>query len=262
MAYAHRLMSTRWGMTLVAGLAAVLAGVLVLVYVEKYRNSVKAQGAPVTVLVARQTIPKGTSGAVIATQGFYTVTTIRQSQLANGAISDAADLRDKVTAHDIYPGAQLTSGDFVTSTTNVASSLTDYERAVSLPFDSAHADLNDLQAGDHVDVYAGFNVIPLGRDGTPISGAQPRAVMRMIMPNIPVLDISKKTNGGSSANVGLKVTDSQAADLAFASDNGKLWLAIRPASGAKAAPPKIVTIETLLLGVPPVTILQSLGGRG
>lgn len=265
MAYAQRLMQTRWGMTLVAGLVAALAGVLVLVYVQRYRNSVKAEGAPVTVLVARQTIPKGTAGAVIATQGFYTATTIRQSQLANGAISDSANLSGKVAAHDIYPGAQLTASDFVSGTTNVASTLTDRERAVSMPFDSAHADLGQLQVGDHVDVYAGFNVVPLAPNGTPISGAQPRAVMRMIMGNIAVLDISKKSSvGGSngSGNVSLKVTDAQAAELAFASDNGKLWLAIRPATGAKASPPSIVSIETLLLGVPPQTILRSLGGRG
>jgi Flp pilus assembly protein CpaB len=260
MAYAQKLMQTRWGMTLVAGLAAALAGVLVLVYVQRYRDSVKSEGAPVTVLVARQTIPKGTAGAVIATQGYYTATTIRQSQLANGALSDAANLRDKVATHDIYPGAQLTSGDFAAGSANVASTLTERQRAISLPFDSAHANLDDLQIGDHVDIYAGFNVIPLAANGTPISGAQPRAVIRMIMPNIAVLDISKKSGSGS-ANVGLKVTDAQAANLAFASDNGKLWLAIRPATGAKASPPNIVTLETLLLGVPPVTILNSLGGR-
>lgn len=262
MAYAQKLMQTRWGMTLVAGLAAAFAGVLVLVYVQRYRDSVKSEGAPVTVLVARQTIPKGTSGAVIATQGFYTATTIRQSQLANGAISDAGNLRDKVAAHDIYPGAQLTASDFASGTTNVASTLSDRQRAISLPFDSAHANLSDLQVGDHVDIYAGFNVLPLSANGTPISGAQPRAVIRMIMPNVAVLDISKKAaTGASSANVGLRVTDAQAANLAFASDNGKLWLAIRPATGAKASPPNIVTLETLLLGVPPVTILNSLGGR-
>jgi Flp pilus assembly protein CpaB len=253
-------MQTRWGMTLVAGLAAALAGVLVLVYVERYRTSVKAEGAPVTVLVARQTIPKGTAGAVIATQGFYTATTIRQSQLENGAISDAGNLRNKVALHDIFPGAQLTASDFASGTPSVASTLTDRQRAISLPFDSAHANLVDLQVGDRVDIYAGFNVIPLAANGTPISGAQPRAVIRMIMPNIGVLDISKKSAGGS-ANVGLRVTDAQAANLAFASDNGKLWLAIRPATGAKASPPNIVTLETLLLGVPPVTILNSLGGR-
>jgi Flp pilus assembly protein CpaB len=260
MASAQRLMATRWGMTLVAAIAAVVAGLLVLVYVSRYRNSVKAEGAPVTVLVARVTIPKGTSGAVIATTGLYSATTIRQSQLANGALSDAANLRDKVAAHDIYPGAQLSASDFAAAQTNIASTLTNTQRVISIPLDSSHGMLTSLQIGDRVDIYAGFNVIPLGKDGVPISGGQSRPVVRMIMPNVLVVDISKKVSGGG-ADVGFKVDDTQAAELAFASDNGKLWIAVRPSANGKTSPPSIVTLETLLLGVPPVTELRSFGGQ-
>ena len=261
MAYAQKLIATRRGMTLMAAVAAALAGLLVLVYVQRYRDSVKAEGAPVTVLVARQLIPKGTSGAVIATQGYYSATTIRQSQLANGALSDAANLRDKAATHDIYPGAQLTASDFNAAKTDVAATLTDTQRVIAIPLDSAHGSLSELEAGDRVDVYAGFNVIPLNRDGTPISGGQSRPVLRMIMGNIPVIAIGSKTTGGA-ANVSLKVKDSQATQLAFASDNGKLWLALRPNLKAKSSPPNLVTLETLLLGVQPVNALHSLGGRG
>lgn len=260
MAYAQKLMATRWGMTIVAATAAVLAGVLVLVYVARYRDSLKSEGAPVTVLVARQTIAKGTSGAVIATTGLYTAQTIRQSQLADGALSDAASLRDKVAVHDVYPGAQLAASDFAPAQSNIASTLTDRERLIAVPFDAAHGMLNALQVGDRVDIYAGFNVIPLGRDGSPISGGQSRPVTRMIMGNILVASIDKKSSGGG-ANVGFKVNDTQAAELAFASDNGKLWVGIRPSAKSKAAPPSLVTLETLLLGVPPVTALHSFGGR-
>ena len=38
-------------------------------------------------------------------------------------------------------------------------------------------------------------------------------------------------------------------------------LALRPSAGAKASRPGIVTVETMLLGVPPVQILKSLGGQ-
>ena len=51
MELAHRLVSTRRGSTMVAILAAVLAGTLVLVYVARYRNSIRAEAAPVTVFV-------------------------------------------------------------------------------------------------------------------------------------------------------------------------------------------------------------------
>ena len=80
MAFAQRLISTRRGAILVSVLAAILAGILIVAYVQKYRNSVNSEGAPVTVLIANQAIPKGTAGAVIATTGLYSATTIRQSQ--------------------------------------------------------------------------------------------------------------------------------------------------------------------------------------
>jgi Flp pilus assembly protein CpaB len=112
-----------------------------------------------------------------------------------------------------------------------------------------------------VDISAGFNVIPRGPNGTPTDGGQARPMLRMILSNVPVLALGEKTRGASSTNVSLGVDDVHAAELAFASDNGKLWLALRPSAGAKASKPGIVTVETLLLGVPPVQMLKSLGGR-
>jgi Flp pilus assembly protein CpaB len=264
MELAQRLVSTRKGTILISAVAAVLAGVMILVYVERYRNTVNAGGTPVTVLVAGQAIAKGTAGSVIAAKGLYTAMTIRQSQLLEGALSDPSSLRGKVATHDIYVGAQLTASDFAAGETNLASSLTDRERLISIPLDSAHGLTGQLQAGDSVDVYAGFNVIPLAADGTPLSGGQARPVLRLVMSDIPVVNVGSKgggLGGSSTANVDLKVDAQQAAELAFASDNGKIWLALRPSAGASAARPSIVTIETLLLGVPPVTALHSFGVR-
>src|SRR4051812_12589097 len=119
MAYAQRLIATRRGAVLLSVLAAVLAGILIVAYVARYRSSINAEGAPVTVLIAKHAIPKGTSGAVIATSGLYSAQTLRQSQLLNGAYSDASTLRDKVATRDIYPGSQLTTADFAPAATNI-----------------------------------------------------------------------------------------------------------------------------------------------
>ena len=59
----------------------------------------------------------------------------------------------------------------------------------------------------------------------------------------------------------LKTTSYQSQKLAFASDNGKVWLVLRPPTGARASAPKLVTVETLLLGVSPVAVLHSFGGK-
>ena len=133
----------------------------------------------VTVLVAKQTIPKGTAGSVVASKDLYTVTTIRESQLLEGAMSDPATLRDKVATREIFEGAQLTATDFGAAGDSLAAQLTDRERIVSVPLDSAHGLIDGIEAGNRVDVYAGFNVIPLGADGRPINGGQARPMLRL-----------------------------------------------------------------------------------
>ena len=244
-------------------LIALLAGAAILLYLNSYRESLKTEGALVTVLVANQTIPKGTAGTIVAAKDMYTATTIRESQLLEGAMSDPDTLRDRVTTREIFEGAQLKAGDFGAASNSLAAQLTDRERIVSVPFDSAHGLISGIEPGNRVDVYAGFNVIPLGADGKPTDGGQARPMLRLILPDVSVLEIGEKASGAGSAttNVSLRVDDLEAAQLAFASDNGKLWLALRPSAGAKASRRDIVTVETMLLGVPPVRILKSLGGR-
>ena len=174
---------------------------------------------------------------------------------------DPATLRDRVATREIFEGAQLTASDFGAGGDSLAAQLTDRQRIVSVPFDSAHGLIDGIEPGNRVDIYAGFNVIPLGADGRPIDGGQARPVLRLILSDVPVLAIGEKARGAGTTNVSLGVDDLDAAQLAFASDNGKLWLALRPSAGAKPSRPGIVTVETMLLGVPPVQMLKSLGGR-
>lgn len=263
MEFAQKLISTRRGSLYIAVGAALLAGIAILVYLNQYRDRLQAGTTPVTVLIARQTIPKGTPGSVVASKGMFTATTIRESQLREGAFSDPASLTGRVATTEVYEGSQLTAGAFSASSTSLAGTLTDRERVIAIPLDSAHGLIGDLEVGNRVDVYAAFNVIPVGPGGAPSNGGQARPVLRMIMANIPVAAIGSTGGsiGSKATNVSLRVTDEQAAQLAFASENGKLWLSLRPSAGAKSSPPRIVTAETLLLGLPPVTVLRSLGGR-
>jgi Flp pilus assembly protein CpaB len=264
MAFAQRLIASRRGTLALAVIAALIAGLLVLVYVKRYRDSLQSTAAPVTVLVAKQPIPAGTPGRLVASQGLFTVTTIRESQLRDGAFSDPASLTGTAAAHDIYPGQQLTSADFSASATTAATKLTARQRVVSVPLDAAHGLSTELSIGDKVDVYGGFNVVPIGADGQPIANGQSRPVLRLLMQNVLVTDIKRQgsgVGGGSGSTVSLRVDDIQAAKVAFASDNGKVWLALRPAAGAKASRPDLVTLETLLLGVKPAVMERALGGQ-
>jgi Flp pilus assembly protein CpaB len=249
----QKLISTKAGTVAVAGGAAVLAGIFIIVYLNRYRHSVKAQGAPVTVLVAKRLIPKGTSGAAAIQAGLFSRTTIRQSQLRDGAFSDAASIRGRVATTDVYTGQQLTAGDFKASAKSMATTLSGAQRVIDVPLDAAHGLISHVQPGDRVDVFVGFNVqSPNGGTAYPVD--------KLLAQNVVVADVAKSSSGGvagsaaNSSNVSLRVTDRQAQEIAFASDNGKVWLALRPPTGATEAPHGMVTVDTVLLGVRPIQL--------
>src|SRR5919204_4479299 len=147
MELAHKLFSTRGGTFILAGLAALLASLAVLVYLHKYRSSVKLGGEPATVLVAKRMIQKGTPGAAIASAHMFQATTVRLSQLPEGAISDPASFVGRVAARNIYPDEKLTASDFVVATNSLASQLGLKQRAMTLPIDSAHGLVGQVHTG-------------------------------------------------------------------------------------------------------------------
>jgi Flp pilus assembly protein CpaB len=260
MELAQKLVATRKGTIAVAASCAVLAGAAIAVYLNHYRHSVNRLGTPVTVLVAKQTIAKGTPGTAVTAQGLFTTTTIRESQLRDGAFSDTASLRGRYATREILRGQQLTAADFSVSAKALSSTLTGRQRAVTIPLDSAHGLIGQVQVGDHVDVMAAFNILPINCNGSPVTGAATRPVLKTIMQDIPVVSITSGgagIGGGNTSNVGVRLTFKQANTLAFASENGKIWLADRPAAGAPKLRPDFVTIETVLLGAPPVLALNS-----
>jgi Flp pilus assembly protein CpaB len=263
MEFAHKLYSTRGGTLILAGMTALIAAIAVFAYVKHYRNSVKEGGVPATVLVSSGAIVKGTPGTLVATKHLYQAQTIRESQLREGALSDPSSLRGTVAKRDILPGQQLVSSDFTGTTGGIATELAGLQRAITISIDSSHGMIGQIADGDHVDIYAGFNVNPVDAQGRPVGSGQARPVLRLIMQNVPVLHVAKSTRAGSGGDseVTLKTTSYQSQKLAFASDNGKLWMVLRPPTGARPSAPRIVTVESLLLGVSPTAVLQSLGGK-
>jgi pilus assembly protein CpaB len=216
---------------------------------------VKKDQQPVAVLVAQDLIPKGTPGSVVASQNMYTISKLPQDRIQNGAITDPNALKGQVAVEDLYPGKQLTQSDFISAKSVVGAQITGYDRAIAVPLDAAHGLIGYVQPGDHVDVMAGFNVV--GNDG------KQHPILKTIMQNILVLDAPSSGSGsglGSSsttANVVLQMTDQQASDLAFSSDNGKVWIMLRSGAGSLQHQEQIVTLETVLFGVPPVAITNA-----
>ena len=166
---------------------------------------------------------------MIASEQLLQRTTLRGSQVQAGAIADPSVLHGEVAAMNIYPGQQITAADFTVSAT-IASELTATQRAVSVPVDSAHGLIGFVHTGNHVDVLASYS----GSLGAA------RGSVTTLMHDILVLSApsaSGGVGGGNTSNIVLRVSEADATNLAYAADNGKVWVVLRPPLGASTATP-------------------------
>lgn len=264
MQLAQKLLSTRGGTVALGGVAALMAGFVLLLYLNQYRSSVNANSEPVTVLVAKTLIEKGMPGDVVGLKKLFQSDEAPRSQIKDGAITDPSTLRGRVAVEDIYPGQQLTISDFGVTTNAIGTRLAGRSRAIAVPLDSARGMVGKVVPGDRVDVLAGFNV--LGN----ASGGQGRPVIKVMKQNALVLDAPADTGAGigsanQTANIVLRVNRDEAAEIAWVVDNGKVWIVLRPRAGAAPTRPGVVTAESVLTGVKPVVVYGNvrklLGGQ-
>ena len=231
-----KLFATRRGTIMLGIGAAVLAAIALLVYLNHYRSSVNSGVQPMSVLVAKSLIQKGTPGDVIGSTKLFQVTSIPRDQVKNGAYVDPKTLTGQVAAVDIYPGQQLTSADFVVGNVNALTQrLARDQRAVVVPLDSPSEVGGQITTGDHVDVW-----VLLSAQG---SNGVSRPVARQLLQNMYVLNA-----GLGGGNVTIRATPKQAGTLIFASSNAKIWLVLRPAVGSTTTTPPQITSGDLVGG--------------
>jgi Flp pilus assembly protein CpaB len=234
---AQNLFSSRRRSLVAGGIAAGLAVIVLVVYLHNYRNSVNSAVATGPVLVAKNLIPKGTSGDMIASTSQYQVAQLPKSEFKNGAITDPGILAGRVALTDIYPRQQLSAAEFsAVPVDTLGQHLTGGERAIAVSLDAIHGMAGQIGAGDHVDIYVGLTQ----------QGGQ--SVIKLLMADVDVL----RAPIGTSGVFTLKATTHQAAVLAWAQDYGRMWFVLRPPTGAKTVIPGYITMRSLLLGLKPV----------
>ena len=238
----ERLSTSRGGAVALGIAAAVLAGILLLVYLNRYRDSVRGQTADTPVLVAKRLILKGTSGTEVAKRDQYQAAELPRDEIKEGAIADPAYLSGRVAVNDVLPGQQLTTADFTEeSSSSVTTRLAGPQRAISVEVDNVHGSLSQLQAGDRIDIY-----IATG------GGSNGQSLVKLFRPNIYVLAVPGTTGGREltqtpgGGNLILQVLARDAADFAWAADNTQLWFVLRPTSGATPTRPDTATAATVL----------------
>jgi len=223
-------MSSRgWAIALGIG-AIVLAAILLVVYLDRYRARVGGQNAPTPVLVAKQYIPAGTPGNLIASGPMYAPTTLPRKEVEVGALSDPQYLSGRAASAEIFPGQQFTAVDFATSdTASVDSQITGTQRALSISLDGVHGSSSQIQAGDSVDIYMA------------VAG-----IVKLFRPNVKVLAIPLTPGPSGGGNLILRVESNDAANFAYAADNTQFWFVIRPVVNAKPTKPSTANAATVL----------------
>ena len=217
------------GWTLALGIgAAALAAILLIAYLVQYRSSVNDSTAPTPVLVAKNLIPKGTSGTVIAEKQLFQAATLAKDDLKVGAISDPAYLNGRVAVADIFPGQQITTADLSVGLTDaLPTQLTGKQRAVAINVGATQGLVGYVASGDRVDIY----YETAGNGGT---------VLGLLASNVLVMRAA-----AAGAPAILRLNAPQAQTMALASDSGTLWFLLRPAGDAKEPPRKAITTQQI-----------------
>jgi pilus assembly protein CpaB len=258
----QKMLSTRGGTLALGGGAALMAAFILVLYLNQYRSSVASDSEPVTVLVAKKLIEKGMPGDVVGLKRLFESEQAPQNQVRDGAITDPSTLRGRVAVEDIYPGQQLTVADFAGTTQAIGATLAGKNRAIAIPLDSARGMIGKVEPGDRVDVFASLFL----RGAT---GGQGRPILKVVAQNALVLDAPAGTGAGvaanQTANIVLRVNRDQAAEMAFAVDNGKLWVILRPRAGTPPTKPGAVTDRSLLGDIKPTKVYdkvrKQIGGQ-
>jgi len=224
-----RMSSRAWAIALGIG-AIVLAAILLVVYLDRYRARVGGENAPTPVLVAKQLIPKGTPGNIVATQAMYAPTTVPRKEVETGALNSPSYLAGRAASTDVYPGQQLLATNFAASDTfSVDSQITGAERAVSVSLDNVRGSLSQVQTGDSVDVY------------TAVAGT-----VKLFAPNVKVLTIPALPGPSGGSNLVIRIETGDASKWAYAADNTQLIFVLRPVVGAKPTKPSTANAATVL----------------
>ena len=225
-----RMSSRGWAIALGIG-AVVLAAILLVVYLDRYRARVGGENAPTPVLVAKQLIPTGTPGSIVATKSMYAPTTLPKKEVEVGAISDPVLPRRPRRRRRHLP-RPADHGHGLRRERHDLRRLADHGHAArALDLDRQRARLSSRRC----------------RPATRSTCTPPSAgVVKLFAPNVKVLTIPAIPGPSGGSNLVLRIETAEASKWAYAADNTQLIFVLRPVVGAKPTKPSQANAATVL----------------
>ena len=144
----------------VAAVAAVLAAVGVYFYLNKADQRAESKVAQVSVLVASQPIPVGTTGATAEQHGWLATKKVPRNAVPPGTLTTPTGLDSLVAAYAIDNGGYITPGAFVASSqqNDTSNTLDKGYEAFTISLDDEHSVAGFVSPGDRVSMIISVRV--------------------------------------------------------------------------------------------------------
>jgi Flp pilus assembly protein CpaB len=247
----------------IAVVLAVLAAVLVIMYTSNAQKQATDGQVSTTVLVAKTDIAPGTEVSTALTAGAFETRSVVAKDVVPGALTSLNSLDKSLAATgQIAAGSQITSSMFSASQQNpIVTQISGVDRAIQFALNPNAVLGGTLKAGDHVDIIYYTTIHPTGNN----SKYGDTDVSRLLFLNVPVLstydsgaaetaiaadsqgpDSGGSTDGTSGLGVIVKLPQTQVGEFLLALSTGRVWFALRPATGAKDSPGYLNTACSLM----------------
>jgi pilus assembly protein CpaB len=245
------------GRGLIGGLAlilALLATVLVFLYVKNVKDNAENGGKDVSVVVSKEDIPAGTQLDTLLSGGSFETKAIPQDAVVRGAVTSLAQLQGQTTSAAILAGEQISSARLQGNAQPAGGSLgiPKGHLALTLALDSPRIGGGNLQRGDHVTVFATFD--SSGKAGQTGASGSASAVTVTLVPDVEMLKVINAvtqgvtgTSGNSDNTVTMALKPKDAQKVVFAEEKGTVWLGLLP-PGEKGQHSKPTTIFKVVTG--------------
>jgi pilus assembly protein CpaB len=227
-------------MPLVVALALAAAATLALFsYVHRIENRTNLGAQPVSVLVAKATIPAGMSMDAAITNGLIVTKTVARTAIVAGAITSLDAVRGRVANSAIIQGEQISAARFTgTLQTTGVLPIPKGRQAFSVQAELPSATGGFAQPGDRVSIIAKLDVAS--------AKTASHTVVRYLLQNVQILAVGSRiapATGSDTAQVDQKdprllltlaLTPQEAEKLAFAVLQGEIYFTLVPRGQADA----------------------------
>ena len=205
---------------------AVIAAVLVGIYIVSYRDSVTEGAGLVEVLVASRDIPANTQGTEVASGGYLKTEMVPRRAVVSGSVVSGAALTSKVVTDPIYKGEQITLRHFAPAS-RAGSSRSSPARSGQSPSSASRSSCSRARspAGDRVDVVATAHYTG---DQTPRRATTRSCCGTCSCSRRPKRPPAEQFANKEQMSAMLVMTDSQAQTMGWAMRMSNWFLALRP----------------------------------